>query len=75
MRHQPRPSFHNAEVLAGLAAETDDDNVKSEVARHQDRGGADFKRSLHEVWMVIRRLQWTTLGPCRPWSLACSAAW
>ena len=46
-----------AEVLAGLAEETDYHNFKSEVARHQGKAGASYERSLHEVWSVMRRLQ------------------
>jgi hypothetical protein len=44
-------------VLAGLAEETDYDNFKSEVARHQGRGGAAYEHSLHEVWSVMHKLQ------------------
>jgi hypothetical protein len=44
-------------VLAGLAEETDYDNFKSEVARHQGRDGAAYGRSLHEVWSVMHSLQ------------------
>jgi hypothetical protein len=46
-----------SQVLAGIAEETDYDNFKSEVARHQGRAGAVYKDSLHEVWSVMRRLQ------------------
>jgi hypothetical protein len=46
-----------SQVLAGLAEETDYDNFKSEVARHQGRAGAAYGRSLHEVWSVMNRLQ------------------
>ncbi|MDA1232699.1 MAG: hypothetical protein O2856_18160 [Planctomycetota bacterium] len=45
------------QVLAGLAEETDYDNFKSEVARHQGRGGAAYEHSLHDVWSVMNRLQ------------------
>ena len=45
------------QVLAGLAEETDYDNFKSEVARHQGRAGAAYEHSLHEVWSVMHRLQ------------------
>jgi hypothetical protein len=50
------------QVLAGLAEETDYDNFKSEVARHQvarhqGRAGADYEHLLHEVWSVMYRLQ------------------
>lgn len=43
--------------LAGLAEETDYDNFKSEVARHQGRVGEAYEHSLHEVWSVMNRLQ------------------
>lgn len=46
-----------AEVVSVLAAETDYDNFKSEVARRQGRAGAAYERSLHEVWAVMNRLQ------------------
>jgi hypothetical protein len=45
------------QVLAGLAEETDYDNFKSEVARHQGRAGAAYAHSLHEVWSVMNQLQ------------------
>jgi hypothetical protein len=44
-------------VVAGLADETDYDNFKSEVARHQGRAGAAYEHSLHEVWSAMHRLQ------------------
>lgn len=44
-------------VVAGLAEETDYDNFKSEVARHQGRSGKAYEHSLHEVWSVMHRLQ------------------
>src|SRR6266851_8735166 len=44
-------------VLAGLAEETDYDNFKSVVARHQGKAGAAYENSLHEVWSVMHRLQ------------------
>ncbi len=44
-------------VVAGLASETDYDNFKSEVARHQGKEGAAYEHSLHEVWSVMHRLQ------------------
>jgi hypothetical protein len=46
-----------ARVLAGLAEETDYDNFKSEVARHQGRDGAAYAQALHEVWAVMYGLQ------------------
>ena len=45
------------QVVAGLAEETDYDNFKSEVARHQGRAGAAYEHSLHDVWSVMNRLQ------------------
>ena len=44
-------------VLAGLAEETDYDNFKSEVARHQGHNGRDYENALHDVWDIARRLQ------------------
>ena len=44
-------------VLSSLAEDTDYDNFKSEVARHQGRAGAAYERSLHDVWSVMLRLQ------------------
>ena len=46
-----------SQVLSGLAEETDYDNFKSEVARHQGKAGAAYEHSLHEVWSVMHRLQ------------------
>jgi hypothetical protein len=46
-----------ARVLADLAAETDYDNFKSEVARHQGLAGAAYEHSLHEVWSVMQARQ------------------
>lgn len=46
-----------SQVLAGLAEETDYDNFKSEVARHQGKAGAAYERSLHDVWSVMYELQ------------------
>ena len=45
------------QVSSGLAEETDYDNFKSEVARHQGKAGAAYEHSLHEVWSVMNRLQ------------------
>ena len=45
------------QVLAELATETDYDNFKSEVARHQGRAGAAYEHSLHDVWAIMNRLQ------------------
>lgn len=46
-----------SQVLAGLAEETDYDNFKSEVARHQGKAGAAYEHSLHDVWSVMYELQ------------------
>jgi hypothetical protein len=46
-----------SQVLSGLAEETDYDNFKSAVARHQGRSGVAYERALHEVWSVMHRLQ------------------
>ena len=45
------------QVLSELAEETDYDNFKSEVARHQGKAGIAYERSLHEVWSVMNKLQ------------------
>jgi len=47
------------QVLAGLAEETDYDNFKSEVARHQGKAGVAYEHSLHGVWSVMQKLQET----------------
>ena len=47
------------QVLAGLAEETDYDNFKSEVARHQGKAGAAYEHALHDVWSVMHTLQQT----------------
>jgi len=44
-------------VLEALADETDYDNFKSKVARHQGSAGAAYSHSLHDVWSVMHRLQ------------------
>ncbi len=46
-----------SKVMAALAEETDYDNFKSEVARHQGKAGAPYEHSLHEVWSVMSGLQ------------------
>lgn len=46
-------------VLGGLAEETDYDNFKSTVARHQGQAGAAYERSLHDVWSVMHELRET----------------
>jgi len=45
------------QVVAGLVQETDYDNFKAEVARHQGTAGSAYEHSLHEVWSVMNRLQ------------------
>ena len=45
------------QVVAELAEETDYDNFKSEVARHQGKAGAAYEHALHDVWSVMNRLQ------------------
>jgi hypothetical protein len=46
-----------ASVLSALAEDTDYDNFKSEVARHQGHPGIAYADSLHDVWSVMYRLQ------------------
>jgi hypothetical protein len=46
-----------ADVLAALAVETDYDNFKAEVSRHQGREGKAYEKSLHDVWTVMYGLQ------------------
>jgi hypothetical protein len=46
-----------SQVLAGLAEETNYDNFKAEVARHQGKAGGAYERSLHDVWSVMHKLQ------------------
>jgi hypothetical protein len=46
-----------SQVVAGLAEETDYDNFKSAVARHQGRAGPAYEDSLYEVWSLMNRLQ------------------
>jgi hypothetical protein len=45
------------QVLAELAEETDYENFKSEVARHQGKAGEAYEHSLYDVWLVMDRLQ------------------
>ena len=45
------------QVVAELVEETDYDNFKSEVARHQGKAGAAYEHALHDVWSVMNRLQ------------------
>jgi len=46
-----------SQVLASLADETDYDNFKSAVARHQGKAGAAYEHALHDVWSVMYELQ------------------
>ena len=46
-----------SQALTALAGETDYDNFKSAVARHQGRAGAAYEDSLHDVWSVMHKLQ------------------
>lgn len=46
-----------SQVLASLAEETDYDNFKSAVARHQNNFDNEYEKSLHNVWSVMYRLQ------------------
>ena len=45
------------EVAAELAEETDYDNFKSEVARHQGKAGAAYEHALHDSGPVPHRLR------------------
>jgi hypothetical protein len=45
------------QVVAELAEETDYDNFKSEVARHQGKARAAYEHALHDVWSVMNGLQ------------------
>jgi hypothetical protein len=45
------------QVVDGLAEETDYDNFKSEVARHQGKARAAYEHALHDVWSVMNGLQ------------------
>lgn len=45
------------QVVDALAEETDYDNFKDAVARHQGRPGIEYGRALHDVWSVMYRLQ------------------
>lgn len=46
-----------AKVVAEMVEETDYDNFKSRVARHQERADGAYEGSLHEVWSIMQRLQ------------------
>lgn len=44
-------------VATKLAEETDYDNFKAAVGRHQGAGGEGYLEALHDVWEVMHRLQ------------------
>ena len=44
-------------IAAEMAAETDYDNFKGEVADHVDVVGRAYESALHDVWGVMFRLQ------------------
>ena len=46
-----------SQVITGLVEETDYDNFKSEVGRHQGSAGEAYEHSLHAVWREMYRLQ------------------
>ena len=46
-----------AQVVAGLAEETDYGNFKSEAKRHQGTAGAAYEDALYDVWSAMHRLQ------------------
>lgn len=50
-----------ARVLAALAEDTNYDNFKSEVARHQRPAGTAYETALHRVWSVMHSLQATEM--------------
>ena len=54
-------------VMAALAVETDFDNFKGAVARHEGVAGAPYVNSLHEVWDVMRELQPKQPKPLSMW--------
>ena len=46
-----------AVILAKLAEETDYDNFKGAVERHQGAAGNVYQNALHDVWEVMHGLQ------------------
>jgi len=46
-----------AQILAKLAEETDYDNFKDAVARHDGQAWDQYSLALHDVWSVMYRLQ------------------
>lgn len=44
-------------IMSRLALDIDYGNFKSEVQRHQGRGGAPYVHALHEVWSSMHALQ------------------
>jgi hypothetical protein len=51
------PKSKWTQVLAALAEETDYDNFKSTVAKHQGRSCSEYVDALHDVWEVMYELQ------------------
>jgi len=43
--------------MAELAEETNDDNFKDDVAKHQGAQGVAYEHSLQDVWAVMNKLQ------------------
>lgn len=44
-------------LAAALAEELDYDNFKSEAARHLGSSGGAYEHALHDVWLVMYKLQ------------------
>lgn len=44
-------------ILAEMAEETDYDNFKSAVAKHQIYAASEYEHALHDVWSVMNELQ------------------
>jgi hypothetical protein len=44
-------------ILSELAHEQEWSNFTKEAARHQGTPGADYCRTLHEIWSLMRRFQ------------------
>jgi len=51
------PKSNWSQVVAELANETDYDNFKSAVAKHQGANGTAYNHALHDVWTVMNWLQ------------------
>ena len=62
------------EVLKEMAEEQTWSNFKNEAAKNQGKTGADYTRTLHDVWEIMYRLQESQtrrnqlgdIGPTRP---------